>query len=317
MKENSPHGNQLLISHDCFECIHCKQAKVLKDGNILVRCELQEKGFNADNTIAVCPHYQFKMFEMKDRKSFLPYHIWIEITNACNLRCKMCGQRGTNGYLDSPDLGMQRKNLPVEAWKEFIDDVKSLRPTILLRGGEPLLYPKITDLMRHISENNLFLSMDTNGAQLKKHAYEVAQYVDHVNLSIDGPRAVHDFIRGVPGTYDSAREGLAALRNAYRELKIRRVQPIALNCVISADNYESISEMVNVAEELDATDIMLTLCFFYDDFAEKQYDDALQQHFSVRSRAGKGFRRDNRKVDGDRLTKNIRALTEMSISVRT
>ena len=218
-----------MISHDCFECVHCRKAKVLEDRSIHVQCELKEKGDDVNSAAGVCPHYKFKMFEMKDQKSFLPYHIWLELTNACNLKCKMCGQRGTYGYLNSPDLNMNRKNLPVEVWKEFIDDVKSFRPTILFRGGEPLLYPGIADLMQHISEKNLFLSMDTNGTQLKKHAHDVARYVDHVNVSIDGPREVHDFVRGVPGTYDSAREGIVALQNAYKELDIRRIRPITLN----------------------------------------------------------------------------------------
>jgi MoaA/NifB/PqqE/SkfB family radical SAM enzyme len=250
------------------------------------------------------------MFETKGQESFLPYHIWIEITNACNLKCKMCGQRGTYGYLNSPELEMNRKNLPVEAWKEFVDDVKSFHPTFLLRGGEPLLYPGITELMRHIGENNLFLSMDTNGTHLKRYAREVAKYVDHINISIDGPREVHDFVRGVPGTYDSAREGIAALQEAYKELKIRRVQPISLNFVVSADNYESLPQMLDVAEELGVKDIMLTLCFFYDEAVANDYADDLERRFAVKSRAGTGFRKDKREIDGDLLVRNIRLLLE-------
>lgn len=299
-----------MISHDCLECVHSNAARVMKDGNIRAQCKLKEQGYAVDNANNACPHYRFKMFDMKDQDSFLPYHIWIEITNACNLKCRMCGQRGTNGYLNSPDLGMHRKNLPLDVWKEFIDDVKSIRPTILLRGGEPLLYPDIDELMRHISESNLFLSMDTNGTHLKKHARAVAKYVDHVNLSIDGPRDVHDFVRGVPGTYDSAREGLLALHDAYKKLKIRRVQPISLNFVVSADNYQSLPEMARVAGELGVTDVMLTLCFFYDDVAERSYNDAVQQRLNVTSRAGKGFFKEKRDIDGDLLVRNIRLLLD-------
>ena len=205
---------------------------------------------------------------------------------------------------------MKRKNLPMETWKEFIDDVKSFRPTILLRGGEPLLYPGIGDLMRHISKSNLFLVMDTNGTQLKKHARDVAKYVDHVNVSIDGPRDVHDYIRGVPGTYDSAREGIAAVKDAYKELKIRRMQPISLNFVVSADNYESLPQMVDVAKELDVTDVSLTLCFAYDNEVENKDNEDIEKRFDVTSRAGKGFRKDKANIDGDLLVRNIRLLLE-------
>lgn len=200
MNDRKTNCGNIHISHDCFECIHCKRAEITKDRSILAQCKLQGQGYKVDGALDVCPHYKFKMFEMKDQESFLPYHIWIEVTNACNLKCKMCGQRGMYGYLNSPELEMRRNNLPVEVWKGFIDNVKSFRPTILLRGGEPLLYPGIVELMRHISGENLFLVMDTNGTQLRKYAREVAKYVDHINVSIDGPREVHDFVRGVPGT---------------------------------------------------------------------------------------------------------------------
>jgi MoaA/NifB/PqqE/SkfB family radical SAM enzyme len=300
--------NALVISRDCLECVHCTTGKVLKSGDISVQCKLQGQGYSANSESGVCPHHRFKMFETKDRHSFLPYHIWIEVTNACNLKCKMCGQRGTYGYLNSPDLEMDRRNLPLGAWKEFIDDVKSIGPTILLRGGEPLLYPGIADLMRHISEAGLFLSMDTNGTQLKKFAHDVAKYVDHVNVSIDGPREVHDSVRGVPGTYDAAREGIAALLSARKELRIRGIQSLSLNFVVSADNYRSLPEMVRIAEELGVTDVMLTLCFFYDDIAEKSYDETLRRHFNIDSRAGKGFRKDKRRIDTDLLVRNIRLL---------
>ena len=310
MKDNNAKGNSLLISHDCFECVNCKKAETAKDGNFHVQCKLKDMGHAADGEIDVCPHYKFKMFEMKDQKSFLPYHIWIEITNACNLKCKMCGQRGTFGYLNEPESDMKRENLPMEAWKEFIDDVKSFRPTILLRGGEPLLYPGIGNLMRHISESNLFLVMDTNGTQLKKHARDVAKYVDHFNVSIDGPRDVHDFIRGVPGTYDSAREGIAAVKDAYKELKIRRMQPITLNFVVSPDNYKSLPQMVDVAKELGVADVMLTLCFHYDDEVEKKYSEDIEKRFNVASLAGKGFRKDKVNIDGDLLVRNLRLLLE-------
>ena len=310
MNDNNPDKNNLVVAQDCFECVHCKKAERSPDGVISVQCKLKDKGYREGGNQSACPNHRFKMFEMKPQESFLPYHIWIEITNACNLKCRMCGQRGTFGYLNSPELNMGRKNLPVEAWKEFIDDVKSFRPTILLRGGEPMLYPGVTELMRHINESNLFLSMDTNGTQLKKHAPEVAKYVDHINVSIDGPREIHDFIRGVPGTYDAAREGIAAVLSAYKELKIKRIQPISLNFVVSPDNYEAMPEMVRVAEELGVKDVMLTLCFFYGEDVEKDYENAIKKDFNIESRAGKGFRKDRKKIDGELLAKNIRLLLD-------
>ena len=69
MDERNPNAKRILISHDCLECIHCRKGKVVKNGDIFVQCRLQEQAYVIDNTVGVCPHHRFKLFEMKDKES--------------------------------------------------------------------------------------------------------------------------------------------------------------------------------------------------------------------------------------------------------
>jgi MoaA/NifB/PqqE/SkfB family radical SAM enzyme len=78
--------------------------------------------------------------------------------------------------------------------------------------------------------------------------------------------------------------------------------------VVSPDNCEAIPEMARVAEELGVRDVMLTLCFFYTDAMEKDYEESIKNDFAITSRAGKGFRKEKGTIDTRLLARNVRLL---------
>ncbi|MFX1279707.1 MAG: radical SAM/SPASM domain-containing protein [Promethearchaeota archaeon] len=282
-------NNTLKITHDCFECIYCNKAKYTENRNLSVNCTFIDKGYKEQKTSNICQHYKSKIFERKNLKEFLPYSIWIEITNSCNLKCKMCGQRGDHGYLNSPDSGMLRKNLSIENWIKVIDDVKSYARWINIRGGEPLLYSHIVEFMKHVHESNIFLSLETNATYLKKYAYGVAKYVDLLSISVDGPREIHDYVRGVEGTYDKVKEGILEYRKACNELKMDKTRPISFNCTIGVDNYKYIKGMIDVSKEMDVKSINLSLSYYLDEDVGKDYENTMKKKFAAKAVAWSGF----------------------------
>ena len=310
-------NNEIKISHDCFGCLNCSKFKKMKDGNISVSCKLSKKGYLSNESLEACQNYNSILFSKKKQEELLPYNIWVEITNKCNLKCKMCGQNGIHGYLNPPDSKMRRKDLPIEEWKKFIDDVKSFSPMINIRGGEPLLYPHIIEFMKYVKENNLFLNLETNATFLKKFAHDVAKYADHISISVDGPKDAHDMVRGVEGTYDRLKEGILEYRKALKELKIKKiVPPISLNCVIGVENYKYISEMVNVSKDLDVKEITLALSYYLDDDVGKEYEEYMKDKFGVDAIAWRGFYKEERKLDYELLIKNIRELLNNAEGVK-
>ena len=141
-----------------------------------------------------------------------PQCISFTLTNACNLRCRMCGQWSAEGYV----RGGQKKTPPelvLADWKRLVDEAAAHQVgSILLRGGEPFLFPGIVELLEHIHDRGLFVAIDTNGTQLKKFAADMVRIGRmHLTISVDGPEEIHDAVRGVTGCFKQIREGVAAL----------------------------------------------------------------------------------------------------------
>ncbi len=68
--------------------------------------------------------------------------IYFRITPLCNLECVMCGQRGIKGNLKGSYAARESKKIvPLERYKELVDELKSSKPLFYMWGGEPFLYP--------------------------------------------------------------------------------------------------------------------------------------------------------------------------------
>ncbi len=146
-------------------------------------------------------------------------------------------------------LRPQHRELQVSEWYDIIDRLARFKPRIHLSGGEPFLYQGIADLIEYIKEKKLFLTITTNGTLLGEHAERlVKRGVNRIHLSIDGPRDVHDGIRGVPGTFDKLITGLAALTNMKKGMS----PLIRINSMIDPHNIPAMHEVVRIAQRFNA-----------------------------------------------------------------
>ncbi|MEJ2629133.1 MAG: radical SAM protein, partial [bacterium] len=141
-----------------------------------------------------------------------PQNISFTITNACNLRCRMCGQWSKKGYMYNKEKNFN-SSLKLADWKRLVDEVASHHiKSILIRGGEPFLFPKITELLKYISRKGIRISLDTNGTVLNKYAAELVEMENmHLTISLDGPPEIHDKVRGVQGCYEKIKDNLTLL----------------------------------------------------------------------------------------------------------
>lgn len=82
---------------------------------------------------------------------------WLEPTTKCNMTCEGC-------YREN-DPGGHR---PLENVIEELEAIKRLRKTdgISIAGGEPLLYPHIVDLVRHVASQGWKPIIITNGSAM-------------------------------------------------------------------------------------------------------------------------------------------------------
>jgi MoaA/NifB/PqqE/SkfB family radical SAM enzyme len=141
-----------------------------------------------------------------------PKTISFTITNACNLRCRMCGQWSEEGYIRSVKAN-QNNLLRLSDWKRLTDEIADHQiSSVILRGGETFLYPNIIELMEYIGSKGIFMSIDTNGTLLKKYASDIVRLGNiHITISVDGPEDIHDEVRGMKGCFKKAKEGIEHL----------------------------------------------------------------------------------------------------------
>lgn len=138
-----------------------------------------------------------------------PRYITLKPTLRCNLRCEFCR------FVANGDVFGKRDWLGIDDWRRVIDEVAPYRPYFCITGGEPTLYPHLPQLIAHIKQHGLVCVVTTNGTLLERRAEALLQAPpDVLILSLDGPREVHDSVRGVPGTFDRLTRGLTALRRA-------------------------------------------------------------------------------------------------------
>ncbi len=187
-----------------------------------------------------------------------PLGITFKPTLSCNLRCKMCSFVANGAVFTNP-----KDSLPLEVWTEVVDDVKRWKPYIWFTGGEPTLYPSFVPLVHYIKRSGMMAGVTTNGTTLLKKAEELLEApMDMMVVSIDGKGDVHNRVREpnreikvIQETGKTAYERTIAGVQLLQELKKKKglkKPAIIVNCAMTPDNYEYITDMVGVAEMLGA-----------------------------------------------------------------
>jgi MoaA/NifB/PqqE/SkfB family radical SAM enzyme len=229
-----------------------------------------------------------------------PQSISFTITNRCNLRCRMCGQWSEEGYVRGKlrDLGQE---MGLADWKRLVDEVADHGvQSILLRGGEPFLFPGIVELLEHIYSRGLFVSIDTNGTLLKDFAADLTRLGKvHVTISVDGPEEIHDQVRGVAGTFRRLKEGVARLF----ELEASGGQTVSksVNFTILDTSYQWLPVMPDVTRSLGISTIAIVPYYYFPAEVGRRYDAELKANFGCPAYSWVGFHHEESGVDFEKF----------------
>lgn len=172
-----------------------------------------------------------------------PVSAFIEITERCNLRCIHC-------YNNS---GLCNSDIDFDILKKLIDDFeKNGVFALTISGGEPLLYPRIKDLLYYIRSNSsIHIALNTNGILLDNEEYIsllLENQIKTIQVSLDGNKDTHDLIRG-NGTYETT---INAIRNC-----ISHGIDVRIGYTVNAMNYKQIEEVSATAKKIGASSIAL------------------------------------------------------------
>lgn len=114
----------------------------------------------------------------KTQLSSLPRRIILELTNACNLNCIMCGRNVANfkpTYLEFSIL----------EWLSTILD--TVEEVTLMGWGEPTLYPEFEKVLEFLDKFKCRKYICTNGMLLEKYASAIVKkQVDLLAISLNG-----------------------------------------------------------------------------------------------------------------------------------
>jgi len=174
--------------------------------------------------------------------------VYFKLTAACNLRCVTCGQYGDKGVMKDCIAEETKKNLPLETWKKFIDEIAPQKPVTYIWGGEPFLNPDLFPLARYMVEKGLFVSVNTNGTLMERHAEEIVRDKwGTIFVSLDAFRDVNDELRG-KGTYDKVIAGFKAI-NREKEKQKAKYPMLTIVTVVSNKNYLDLENLTDASKE--------------------------------------------------------------------
>ena len=133
---------------------------------------------------------------------------------------------------------------------------------VVFSGGEPLMHSDLSALARMLRREGIRTTLLTAGLTLERHAVQVAEDMDDVIVSLDGPREIHDRIRGVPDAYRRLERGIHALREH------RASMPIHGRCTVQKHNFRHLRATVRAAHELKLN----SLSFLAADMASEAFN---------------------------------------------
>jgi MoaA/NifB/PqqE/SkfB family radical SAM enzyme len=227
-----------------------------------------------------------------------PQSISFTLTNACNLRCRMCGQWSEEGYVRA-DKERIHNELKLEDWKRLVDELAEHHNTsVLLRGGETFMFPGIIELINYIHEKGMYISIDTNGTMLKQYAADIVKVEKiHLTISMDGPEETHDMVRGVKGTYRRVADGVAAIHA--EEARQGHKISLSLNFTISGDNYHTLAALPDVARSLDIGVVCIVPYYYFPERVGRAYEQEMQSNFGCPAFSWVGFHHETSGVNVD------------------
>ncbi len=135
----------------------------------------------------------------------------IIITNNCNLRCLHC-------YIDAKSCNEDYKRILEDAKKIIYKLHNDGFRNIMITGGECMIFSYLEELIIYAKSLKMIVTIFTNGMIFNKEIFDL---VDYINLSIDGNKATHNYIRQNEKSYDNIIKVLNYLRKIDKKTSVQ------------------------------------------------------------------------------------------------
>lgn len=181
-------------------------------------------------------------------------YAWLEITEACNLRCIHC-----YGQFGPPKIDKD-KILKTKDWKDIIDKLLEYGcKDIQLIGGEPMVHKDFYEILEYAHEKGMKrIDVFTNGTFIDEQSIKIFKKTNaSIRVSVYGHNAeIHDKITKQKGSFESNKRGLQLLK----ENNI----PTSIAVVIMKENEKYIANIkeyiINMGHKYNGYDVIRPSC---------------------------------------------------------
>ncbi|MGN0141865.1 MAG: radical SAM protein [Roseburia sp.] len=151
--------------------------------------------------------------------------LYLLVNEKCNLKCEFCIRgAGHDGQLD---LNEFEKILRRNNFSKYV---------LMISGGEPSLYYALPELIDICIGKFKKVCINTNGVN--------SEWIDrlrttdiHVQISVDGSKAFHEELRGVPGIFEKIKDTISKLNAAGISYNI--------STTVGKDNIGNVDELLS------------------------------------------------------------------------
>lgn len=160
----------------------------------------------------------------------------IEINKACNLKCKHC-----YSFFESDNTAIN-----IDDFSVLCEQLSFLGVNMItITGGEPMLLGK--NIKEYIKISKRFfkiINMTTNGTLLTENNVKYINRINNVQVSIDGPEKIHDYIRGKGNFYKAV--------NSVKILKLNEI-PCSIMMTVNDYNFLFLEDVYKISKKLDVS----------------------------------------------------------------
>ena len=187
--------------------------------------------------------------EMDNKSTILksyPQRLVLELTNACNLRCIMCGR-------DEAEFAPTVFKLDYLKKLEYLLNI--VEEVTLFGWGEPTMHPQFIDILKYLNDFPVRKYFVTNGMRLNKIKDALFDYkVDIMAISLDGAKPeTNDRIR-FGGNFDFIIKNIKEIVKQKRE---RNLDYPYMNFVMTLmdSNIEELPNLVSLASQIGLQEV--------------------------------------------------------------
>ncbi len=179
-----------------------------------------------------------------------PRWLLAELTYKCPLQCPYCS--------NPLDYAKHSKELNTEDWKRVLSQARKMGAVQLgFSGGEPLTRQDLPELVQHARQLGYYSNLITSGYGLTEE--KIVQLkeagLDHIQVSIQAStQELNDHLAGTESYHNKKQVAHLVKKHGY---------PMVLCVVIHRENIHQMTQILEMAEELEADYLELANTQYY------------------------------------------------------